>query len=206
MKTGFIIMTVSFALATIPAFAQTPERTVNARFDFAPNYFRKEQSNPPLPGALNKGVGRNGNVPKGGSAVLGLNSKLLEKPTVVQTTVAAIPSFTAPMPPANTNTPPAASFGKPKSSESPAVAQAKAGRFGKPAPAAKPSLNSDKQVSGKLLHHPMHYRVPVRGMLASPKSLDSYGNGFGYSPGPMVQPTAPGNSVSKDVYGKLLRK
>jgi hypothetical protein len=46
-------------------------------------------------------------------------------------------------------------------------------------------------------------------MSASPKSLDSYGNGFGYSPGPMVQssaPTTPGNSSTQDVYGKLLRK
>ena len=89
------------------------------------------------------------------------------------------------------------------------MAQAKAGHFGKPAPAAKPSsLNSDKNVHGKLLHHPMHYKVPARGLAATPKALDSYGKGFGYTPGPMVQPATPeaGVSATKDVYGKLLRK
>jgi hypothetical protein len=217
MKTSRFILIVATVAGTSlmamvnPACAQQQQaeqaRSGAARFDFAPNYFKREQTNAPLPEAANKGAGHNGSVPKGGSSVLGINSKLLEKPTVVQTTVAATPSFTQPTPATPPTMPPASSFGKPVS---PAVAHANAGNFGKPGATAKPSsLNSDKQVSGKLLHRPMHYRVPVHGMSASPKSLDSYGNGFGYSPGPMVQsstPAAPGNSSTQDVYGKLLRK
>lgn len=206
------VIAVSVAVATVmlsvPAYAQEQHGT--ARFDFAPNYFRREQANAPLPGAKNAGAGANGSVPKGGASVLGLNPKLFEKPHVVATTVSAVPSFTTPAPiTPPPNMPPESNFGKPASAPSPSVAQAKAGHFGKLAPGAKPSsLNSDRNVHGRLLHHPMHYKVPASGLAATPGALASYGKGFGYTPGPMAQPAAPeaGVSATKDVYGKLLRK
>jgi hypothetical protein len=200
---------IGLVVTAIPVCAQAapaPTHAGGARFEFAPNYFKHEENNAPLPAAANKGTGGNGSVPKGGSSVLGISPKMLEKPTVVQTTVAATPSFTQPAPATPpVNTPAASNFGKPAAA-TPAVAQAKAGNFGKPVSAKPSSLNSDKEVSGKLLHHPMHYKVPAKGLAATPKALDSYGNGMGYAPGPIVQPTTPGASTTQDVYGKLLRK
>ncbi|HEY9784538.1 MAG TPA: hypothetical protein V6D17_03980 [Candidatus Obscuribacterales bacterium] len=216
---------ISAVAIAVAAVAVQPANAQGARFKFAPNVYKLEESRVP------HGAGmatpqpmhsvRLGAV-SGGKSLLGLDPQMLRKPIrhmapvapIAQTVVAAKPSFTNVIPqfvPSQFK----AQFGQPLSV--PAAKAAPTQALPQPAQ-AQPNALANNAVSGKLT--PPAKSAPIKvaravsgrlktprrpvGLAAQPQSIQSYGNQF-YRPGTYV-PTGSGSSTRTDVYGHIIRK
>lgn len=199
-----IVSLISFSVPS--AQAQGAYKEGNARFKFSANVWPKEASKVPgsqyAPAApAHKVV--NGAVPKSAN-FLGLSPEMLKKPEPqVQTTVAAVPSYTQAVPQVVLpKTEFKHQFGQSKAVEAPKVATAEAAK-----PASKvshkpvhiASNKASKRVAGKVL----------TGAKTQPaEAVASYGNGFGYKKGIFV-PGAGGSdglNATTRVTGRVINQ
>jgi hypothetical protein len=182
-------LALSAMLMTVnPANAQK-----SARFSFAPQYYKMEESKIP---EMSHAV-KHGSVPQG-SKFLGLDPSMLEKPKSREQ-VAARPSFTpvAPQIPFNS------AFGQPAippAEVKPAMAQAKCKPM-KARPVLAHRGHHTTSVNAKLVKR----KAPSA--LDAPAHIASYDKNVGYAPGTYLPTTATdGYQRHADVHGTLLKK
>lgn len=214
------LVTAAFA-SVQPASAQG-----NARFKFAPNYFKQEEPRTPPRHTGPVHSVKSGSVPTG-TSFLGLDPTMLKpapKPVAQpqpQMQVAATPSFSQAIPQIavpkaafNTN------FGKPAgmTPQVPVVASAPVAQPPLPQvataqslpmpkavhkPAVKrPATQTSRSVSGKL-RKPAAQHAPAAMVANAGKGIDSYGKGIGYVPGAYLPSV--GMTTQADVYGTLVK-
>lgn len=192
MNIKFFAMS-ALALSAIFVTVNPANAQKSARFTFAPQYYKMEESKIP---EMTHAV-KHGSVPQG-SKFLGLDPSMLEKPKSREQ-VAARPSFTTVTPKIEFNS----AFGQP------AI----------PAAEVKPMMAQAKCKPMKarpVLAHRGHHTTSVNATLMKRKapsvldatpSIASYDKNVGYAPGTYLPTTATdGYQRHADVHGTLLKK
>ncbi len=230
MNAKFAILSTTIAIiaassTVLPAQAQHRDR--GARFDFAPQIYKLEESKVPpgygAPPPSNHSV-KHASMPSR-SSLLGIDPAMLAAARPVQrgprvapiaaTTVAASPSWTNAVPFLNPFAPVAnkGQFGQPLNPNVPPVVASLPPQASKAQPRTiAPSSNTS--LSGKI--NPRRSstavaarRVPRANALAAKQGapIQSYGNNFGYTAG-STAPVGSGasTSVTGNVYGRVLYK
>lgn len=210
-----ISLFVSLAVITFAASSMqtaSAQEARGARFNFAPNVYRTEQSRLP------KGYGaepmhnvRAGAVPS--SNLLGVDPSMLAKPAPPPPVIAAHPAMTSVTPAMfipKTNAGFNPMFGKPQVAQLPAPVPQQAVAIPmqmKPATAAPaqaaPRRHVNTGVAGRLLTPPR--RRNIAPTTASP-AVASYGKNFGYVPGAYLPSSGGSGGATTDVTGRLLTK
>ncbi len=212
---SIIAVAAAVAASSAPAQAQEERRPPSARWEFAPNTWRKETINmprgynAPAPAAV---AVRSGAVP--GKSMLGLDPTYLAKaPAPMPAPLVRVNQAVSAVPLAKSNSPFEAfkaAFGKPIQVAPPMVAALPQGMSANPAstfpsagrqvsahriPSRRPSVNTG--VAGRLL-------TPQHRAAAAP-AIANYGS-LGFTPGAYTPAAGSGTNTSAVVNGRIIRR
>jgi hypothetical protein len=205
---------LTIAAAATVCLAPMSANAKGARFDFAPNIYKIEQSRLPSDyGAVPHSV-RTGSVPHS-SSFLGVDPQLLATPPVapVAQAIPRVSGFTTAVP---MNASFKNAFGSPITKPVMAVLPKTATPLSLPQSATKQVAAKlvsaktpvgNKNLHGTLLSKPRRNVIPstATALALSGKKIEGYGNNVGYTPGAYL-PTASGSglNIQADVSGRVL--
>lgn len=211
MKLSLFVSLVAISAIASSMQSASAQEARGARFNFAPNVYRVEQSRVPKDyGAEPAHNVRAGAVPN--SNLLGVDPSMLAKPAPPPPVVAARPAMTSVTPAMfvpKTNSAFNPMFGKPQVAQLPAPVPQQAVAMPmqmKPATAAPaqaaPRRHVNTAVAGRLMK-------PVRRNIApttATPAVASYGKNFGYVPGAYLPSSSGGASTSTIVHGVIVNQ